>query len=167
MQVMENRTEVAGECHLIDRERTERLVRRRGRDDGATERLAVQRRDKGDRDRADRTQVQDDAVRPWRERGWAGRGDRDRGPRALVEPEAVVVDRQELRNAGRGVLRLDRVAVVVEEKPAGARLAVIDLGGVTSSLSEQRTDLGISGGTRRFTTQSDERTVAVKVEQVD
>jgi type II secretory pathway component GspD/PulD (secretin) len=42
----------------------------------------------------------------------------------------------------------------------------IEIGGVTSSISEQSTSVGLSGGARRVTTQSDQRTIAVKVEQV-
>jgi hypothetical protein len=42
----------------------------------------------------------------------------------------------------------------------------IEIGGVTSSLSEQRSGVGLVGGAHSVTTQSDQRTIAVKVEQV-
>lgn len=43
----------------------------------------------------------------------------------------------------------------------------IELGGVASSFTEQGVNVNANGGTRRTTTQSDQRTVMVKVEQVD
>jgi len=43
----------------------------------------------------------------------------------------------------------------------------IDLGGVTSSMSEQITSMSLGGAKNRVATQSDQQTIAVKVEQVD
>jgi type II secretory pathway component GspD/PulD (secretin) len=43
----------------------------------------------------------------------------------------------------------------------------IELGGVTSSITEQRTGISTGGASHRLSTQSDQRTIAVKVEQVD
>jgi len=84
-----------------------------------------------------------------------------------VNGDRVILDistqQQRATDLGSGSATVQRTTTTV----AGRLNEWIDLGGVTSSLSEQRTDIGIGGGTRRLTTQSDERTVAVKVEQVD
>jgi hypothetical protein len=43
----------------------------------------------------------------------------------------------------------------------------IDLGGMASSLDDQRTSTGIASGGRHASTRSDQKTIAVKVEQVE
>lgn len=42
----------------------------------------------------------------------------------------------------------------------------IELGGVSSSSSEQRTSVGLTGGSRRVTTDSDQRSISIKVDAV-
>jgi hypothetical protein len=84
-----------------------------------------------------------------------------------VNGDRVVVDistqQQRAVDLGQGSATTQRATTTV----AGRIGEWIELGGVTSSISEHSSSVGIAGGTNHVSTQSDERTIAVKVEQVD
>ncbi len=82
------------------------------------------------------------------------------GDRVMLD---ISTQEQRATDLGSGSATVQRTTSTI----AGQLGEWIELGGVTSSISEQSTSVGIGGGTRRVNTQSDQRTIAVKVEQVD
>jgi type II secretory pathway component GspD/PulD (secretin) len=74
----------------------------------------------------------------------------------------VSTQQQRLLDSNAGVATTQRASTTI----AGRLGEWIELGGVTSTAEEQHSTVGIAGGARRVSTQSDARTIAVKVEQV-
>jgi hypothetical protein len=82
------------------------------------------------------------------------------GDRVVLE---ISAQRQRLTDTNSGAADVQRVTTTV-----GGRLGDwLDLGGVVSSIDDQRSTVGIAGGGQRIATRSDRHAIAVKVEQVD
>jgi len=82
------------------------------------------------------------------------------GDRVLLD---IATQQERTTDQGRAATAMQRASTTV----AGRLGEWIELGGVTSSLSEQSSGVSLSGGASRVSTQSDQRTIAVKVEQVE
>jgi type II secretory pathway component GspD/PulD (secretin) len=82
------------------------------------------------------------------------------GDRVMLD---IATQQERPTNTGQATSVMHRATTTV----AGRLGEWIELGGVTSSISEHSTSVGLTGGARSVTTQSDQRTVAVKVEQLE
>ena len=84
-----------------------------------------------------------------------------------VNGDRVMLDistrQEQATDANSGAATVQRATTTI----AGRLGEWIDLGGVTSSASEESVAVGTGGATTRVATQSDQRNIAVKVEQVD
>jgi type II secretory pathway component GspD/PulD (secretin) len=81
------------------------------------------------------------------------------GERVVLE---ISAQQQRFTDSNAGSASTQRASTTI----AGKLGEWIDLGGVTSASNEQQSGVHIAGAERRVSTQSDERTIAVKVEQV-
>jgi type II secretory pathway component GspD/PulD (secretin) len=82
------------------------------------------------------------------------------GDRVILD---ISTQQERTTNSGQGSAAVQRATTTL----SGRLGEWIELGGVTSSGYEQSTGIGIGGGVHSTTTQRDQRTIEVKVEQVE